>query len=137
LAQRVFIRVWESRENYTPQSKVKTYLFAIAKHVIQEERRRQGRNVLLSTESLGHDNRADANSLDPCLQATHAELGQLVGKAMSKLPFKQKQAFELYHLLGLSYKDASDIAGCPEKVFECRLYRAHQKLRRMLKSTDL
>jgi len=137
LAQRVFIRVWENREKYTPQSKVKTYLFAIAKHVVQEDRRRQGRNVLASAESLKHDNRVDAQSLDPCLQATHTELGQLVNRAMSKLPYKQKQAFELFHLLGLSHRDASEIAGCPEKVLECRLYRAHQNLRRVLKSTDL
>ena len=115
---------------------IKTYLFAIAKHVIQEERRHQFRIVLPSQESSKHISRAHRDSPDPSLQATQEEQCQLVRQAMSKLPFKQRQAFELFHLLGFSYKDASAIADCSEKVFECRLYRAHQSLRRMVKFTD-
>ena len=135
MTQEVFQRGWDKKEEFQGKSSVKTYLFAFAGNVYSEEQRRQNRRA----KGTGGDNQCHFGTIEPQTYGPQkilerAELNQSLNKALSELPPDQQEMIYLSYYCGLSYKQASERLNCPEKAFECQLYRIRQKLRNTLKS---
>ncbi len=111
---------------------MQTYYIAIAKNVLRENRRdRQKRPILIgnasqqSSDVLGH--------LWPPEQAqADRELAEFIEAAKSALSAKQREAFELVHVRGLSALEAAKLSDCSPHQLLGRLCCARKTLRQKL-----
>ncbi len=124
ISQEVFIRVWENKARYIPDSTVKTYLFSIARNIIYEQQRQR----LVATNYLG----TTVESSNPKTVVQHKELTLVIEEVKSNLSDKQLQALELMFYSNISIGEAAELAGCSNSVFRRRVYDAKKRLLALL-----
>jgi RNA polymerase sigma-70 factor, ECF subfamily len=116
-AQDTFLRAVRGFPRFRGDAPVRLWVLAIARRaaadLIRGEVRRRGRQVLGDVPDHGV---ADG--------AGRLELEQLV----AALPGDLGQAFVLTQVLGLSYAEAGEVAGCPVGTVRSRVFRARQRL---------
>lgn len=71
-------------------------------------------------------------SLDPATAVARAEIRELIGVEVSRLPRKYREAVALCHLDGLSHDGAAEALGLPVGTIRSRLSRARDLLRARL-----
>jgi RNA polymerase sigma factor (sigma-70 family) len=71
-------------------------------------------------------------SFDPAVAAARAEIRELVGLEITRLPRKYREAVALFHLDGLSHDGAAEALGLPVGTIRSRLSRARDLLRARL-----
>jgi len=120
IAQEVFYRIWEKREEYHPTAAFKTFLFTYVRNVIHEQQRYR-------TATTNHLE-IMIESSNPGTAVQHKELSLIIERAKSKLPEKQLQAVELMFYLNISIDEAAKLTGCSNKVFRQRVYDAKKHL---------
>ena len=90
---------------------------------------------------LVHSRRVEVYSIgdptaDPARDVVHKlhdqKIGDHIRTAISRLPEKQRVAYELTRYSGLSYKEASNIIGVNINSFKSRIRAANKNLRSML-----
>ncbi|MCY2953154.1 MAG: sigma-70 family RNA polymerase sigma factor [Planctomycetota bacterium] len=128
LTQEVFLRAWACRVRFVPKASVKTWLFAIARNVVLEWRRRRPAPMPVDAELPVADTVTQA--------IAHRECTQAVRKAVRQLPPKQHQAIQLVYYDGMKPAQAASTIGCEEQVFCRRLADARATLRRLLGSSQ-
>jgi RNA polymerase sigma factor (sigma-70 family) len=101
------------RRDYKKDSSMKVYCGSIDKVIYESETE----NI-----TIGHI----ISSEDDCT-------GVLVEEALSKLKEKDREAFELQHLRGLSQKQIGKICGCGQVEISRRVARAKASLKAILK----
>jgi RNA polymerase sigma-70 factor (ECF subfamily) len=126
VAQEVFRIIWRKREGYRPTAVFKTYLLGCAK-----------------IDSIAHEiwflrssTNSSAFSSQPASEIDMSEAIANVQKAKLQLSDKQFQAVELFHDMHMPISKAAKVAKCSEKAFECRLARAHKRLRQIMISME-
>ncbi|MDR3621240.1 MAG: sigma-70 family RNA polymerase sigma factor [Paludisphaera borealis] len=75
---------------------------------------------------------ADRSTDDPAVIALRAEVRQMVGQEVARLPRKYREAVALCHLDGLSHDRAAEALGLPVGTVRSRLSRARDLLRTRL-----
>jgi len=134
IVQEVFLRAWRSLAGFRGEASGKTYILAIARHVVLNELRRRRTHPAVLTpdvEKSGEPGMSASSEGPGCSSA--GELADLVEEAIGRLPDKQRQAVELDWLSGLPRRDASRQAGCSPQAFADRLYRARKRLWQVLR----
>lgn len=134
LAQEVFARLLQSREQFRGNSTVKTYVCGIAKNVFSEQQRRLSKQI--STEynwfMKHYWARSDVSSeteATVCL----LEIEEAVEKAMSALTPEQRQAVRVSYFEGkASSKIIAKGTNASTEAFRSRLRRAKRRLYRLL-----
>ena len=121
--QEVFMALHRARHTYEPARPLEPWLFAIARRVVSDHRRkrltRQAHEVLVdvppdrSVEADGH--------LKPRLE-----------QALRSLSTSQRQAIRLLRLDGLPTEDAALAAGTTPGALKVRAHRAYKLLRQLL-----
>jgi RNA polymerase sigma-70 factor, ECF subfamily len=132
LSQEVLARLWCKREEFKAQSTVKTFVIAIAKRVLLEEKRRLDRQNRVYNQVF--DLRIDPAQVEFCPyeQTCRAEAVTKVRTAVSNLNANQKQALTLFYIEGKSLKETAIKTKCSIKGVDSRLRRARQSLTRLL-----
>jgi RNA polymerase sigma-70 factor (ECF subfamily) len=120
LTQETFLRAFGSLHRFEGRSSFRTWLFAIARHVCADALRTGRRRRL----TLVRDP-ADLVAAGP--PDSVAE-GAAVGDLLARLETDRREAFVLTQLLGLSYADAAEVAGCPVGTIRSRVARARADL---------
>lgn len=133
LAQDVFIEFYKGngcfRENENPEK----YLFGIARNMVREYYRKRSRSAItipieeIYTPTAILDIQQQS---DPVNLAERQELIKIIEEAVTKLPPKARQAFELQFIKGFSSKKAAKKAGCSCKTFRNRINYAITTLRK-------
>lgn len=137
VTQEVFRRLWEHRTRYRPESSFKTYLFSYARNVLLEEQKRSAKETkIIRRLSFEYQHDSSNVSYNPEYKAYRAALIEKARRAISKLPAKQKQAIRLFHISGGSIAECAKLAKCSVKSFEGRLYRARERLHRLLEASE-
>lgn len=137
IAQEVFLRAWRGRETFRRDSSFQTFLIGITRKVVVDFMRRRMREdrmqLSMQTARESPNERGIPGipgSLDPVFtNACSRDLHRSIQQRITGLPAIYRQAVELSVLLGMNSTDAARQAGCPEKVFRNRLYRALKILR--------
>jgi RNA polymerase sigma-70 factor, ECF subfamily len=133
LAQEVFLKLHRSAARYQPSARFRTFLYRIASnHCLNELRRGEygARRALESAEDgEGRGEPADPDSLpgagpDPEETALAAALGRAVEELLTSLPEKQRAAFVLGRLEGLSYEEIADVLGTTVPAVKSLIHRA-------------
>jgi len=130
IAQQVWARAWEQLDTLEDPSRLRSWLYSIARHAAidaNEARRRQRER---QTELREHVGAPRAPS--PVLSLAADELRARVLEAIRALPVIYREPFVLRHVEDWSYAEIAAVLGLPIDSVETRLVRARRLLREYL-----
>jgi RNA polymerase sigma-70 factor (ECF subfamily) len=140
LAQEVFLRIYRTRQKYTPKAKFGTWLFTIANNLalnVLRDRKRKPRVPLATTETgvqgvRPEEQLAVDKAPPPGYELQHGELVGVIRKALDDLNERQKMAIVLNKFEDMGYEEIADVMGLSSKAVKSLLSRARGKLRAAL-----
>ncbi len=146
LAQEVFIRVYRSKERYSPQARFTTWLFRITANLClnyqRDKKRRYQESLYYAAPGEAGEARELENprSVNPEREIETSEREQAVREAINALPETQRLAVILNRYEELSYKQVALSLDLTEKAVKSLLHRARlalrEKLTHYLKESD-
>jgi RNA polymerase sigma-70 factor (ECF subfamily) len=123
LTQETYLRAFASLHRFEGRSSVRTWLLTIARRVCADAvRSRRRRRLTLVREDHELELLAPAPHADPTAD------GASVADLLTRLDPDRREAFVLTQLLGLSYAEAAEVAGCPVGTIRSRVARARSDL---------
>ena len=131
VVQETFIRVWQGIRSYDPQKPFKTWLYTIATRLCLDRLKRQKPVVPMpDDERMLHRFASDDNSQRQMENAEWAAIVRLLAEGLSE---KQRIAFTLCQLEGLSLQEAEEMTDMDARQLKSNLYVARQTIRKRLK----
>lgn len=139
LAQEVFIEVYKSVSRFRKDSRLSTWIYRIAVSKSLEHIRRQKRQKRRAFFQAMMGGEADLTTVSdtiphPGIQLENQERGKVLFQAIDQLPEKQKTAFTLNKVEGLSYQEISEIMNTSLSSVESLIFRARKNLQKKLRS---
>ncbi|HET6576077.1 MAG TPA: RNA polymerase sigma factor, partial [Fimbriiglobus sp.] len=136
-AQEVFLRVYRTRQKYTPKAKFATWLFTIANNLALNSRRDRRRKPVVS---LDPPDPAASSSWQlgpvvadrgqpPTQNLQQVELAAVIRKALDQLNDRQRMAVVLNKFEDLNYAEIAEVMGLSSKAVKSLLSRARSRLR--------
>ena len=130
MAAETFLVAWRRLEE--PPQMPRPWLLAVARRVLANELRRQGREERL-VNRIGQETLIDGGALVAPDQAA-PELGGVVGPAMATLSAPDQELLQLIGWEHLDRQAAAQVLGCSVPALKVRLHRARRRLEAALKS---
>lgn len=129
LVQETFLACVGSRDRFRRQSSFRTFLFAIARHVLYAHwRRNAGRETPLDYHEVSLANLS--TSLGTRL--VRAEEQRLLLAALRELPLEQQLLLELHYWEGMTSDQLAEVFDVTATTTRTRLHRARRALRERL-----
>jgi RNA polymerase sigma-70 factor (ECF subfamily) len=118
--------VWRKADRYSSESKVSTWIFAIAY--------RRGLKLLKRfDEPVADDSTCSQPGEDnPETGVMQRELRAVLGAAMAHVSAEQRAVIELTYYQGCGYREIAEIMGCPVDTVKTRMFHARRRLRLLL-----
>ncbi|PLX19737.1 MAG: hypothetical protein C0597_04935 [Marinilabiliales bacterium] len=137
VSQEVFIKLYESIENFRGESKITTWLYRISVNKSLNYLRSQKRRKLFSSIDVifkenNDRNTPKANDLKPGESIEQEENKRALHYALKKLPKKQNIALSLHNFEDLSYKEVSEIMEITVTEVGVLINRGKKKLKSIL-----
>ncbi len=131
LVQEAIIKLWNKRHLIREDKSINKYLFQIIKNLFNthyaKKLKQQDSLSLLIQETISEFIEQD----DPkVIQLKRIE------KEIEKLPPKSKKIFNLNKKRGLNYKEISEMLNLSEKTVESHVYRAMQRIKEELSTSN-
>lgn len=133
ITQEVFIKALNSLAKFRGDSSLKTWLYKIAVNNATNYLRKKKLKQFLSLSNGEEWNELPANAPTPEQDLHYAELQSDFLKALSKLPYKQRETFVLRYFENLSYNEISEILGVAVGTLKANYFYAIKKLAEELK----
>ena len=131
LTQETYLRAFGALHLFEGRSSVRTWLLAIARRVCADAvRSRRRRRLVLVRDS------ADLELLAPGGRGDAVGESAALSDLLTRLDADRREAFVLTQLLGLSYAEAAEVAGCPVGTIRSRVARARAELVDSLAGVD-
>ncbi|MBR6028152.1 MAG: RNA polymerase sigma factor [Clostridia bacterium] len=122
VTQETFFRAFSKAESFRNQSEEVTWLCAIAKNLVTDERRRQSRTEPIPEEAAAPDK-------DIELQTSDRDLSFRIHLALHALEEPYREIFELRVFGELSFREIGTIFGKTENWARVTYHRARLKLK--------
>ena len=119
--------VWERAADFKGESKLSTWIFAIAYRKAMKAVRRYDAPI----EDHDAENRA-SNEANPEEAFGQMRLHGLLRKAMAELSPDHRGVVELTYFQDLSYREIAEIMDCPVDTVKTRMFYARRHLKRCL-----
>ena len=119
LTQEVFLRVVRAADEYEPLERERAWVFRIARNVLVDCRRQQGRAPIAAPH---------IEPATPAAQTTRASIRE----ALARLPTDEREAFLLREIAGLGYAEIAAATDSTVAAVRSRIYRARVALRNTL-----
>lgn len=132
LYQQVWIKAWGARLSFEGRSKFGTWLYAIALNQVREWRRRQ--KPLVDIDSIPEPELKAPSALDRLLGKDRD--ARLQGQ-LRRLNPKDQEILSLRYLQDLDYAEIAKLQKSSLAQIRLRSFRALQRLRDLLKESDL
>jgi RNA polymerase sigma-70 factor (family 1) len=129
IAQDVFIKIWENRENMQEVRSFKAYLFAICKNATLTLLTRAARETKVKELILRGASRF---YMDQELYIHNQENRELLEKAISQLPPKRQQIFRLCKLEGKTYDEVAEKLHISPGTINDHIVKATRQIRAFL-----
>ena len=131
VVQETFIRVWQGIRSYDPRKPFNTWLYTIAtRQCLDRLKRNKPLLPLPDDERMLHRFAADDNSQRQIENEEWVAIVRLLAEGLSE---KQRIAFTLCQLEGLSLQEAEEITDMDARQLKSNLYVARQTIRKRLK----
>ena len=135
-AQEVFIKVYESIADFKEQSSLSTWIFRIAVHKAIDKTRKRKRiarlHSIIPWWMPEEGKPVGENFHHPGLIMEQKEKAAVLFKAIEGLPEKQRVAFTLIRIQGMSYEETSVLLDQSIKAIESLISRAKINLQKAL-----
>ncbi len=118
LTQETYLRAFGSLHRFAGRSSLRTWLLAIARRVCADALRTRRRRPVV----------VDAEPVDVADAADRVGEHAAVADVLQRLDADRREAFVLTQLIGLSYAEAAEVAGCPVGTVRSRVARARADL---------
>ena len=133
LLQECFLRLVTKQDSFEGSSRLKTWLYAVARNLCIDDARRQKhrRHVSLDAERPSGDTlieRTEGNNVEADRAIASQEIGLRIGAAVAELPQEQREVFLLRQVEQLSFKEIGDITGVGENTAKTRMRYAFERL---------
>ncbi len=145
LVQETFLRALRSWEQYTPGTRVKSWLFTICRNVFLRQRQRGRRHDEIVVEETGRGpgmGGTDVPAMNPVWLSTMGSdpegaffdsiVDERVLEAIDGLPEEYRTAVVLSDLEGLSYNELAELMEVPVGTVKSRLFRGRRQLQKEL-----
>ena len=137
VSQDVFLRVYRSIDTFKGQSKFSTWLYQIATNICIDHCRKASRKKEISmtvTDDTGEETELDFadNSYTPEQVIEQEELKEELNRCIGKLGDEHRLILTLRDIEGLSYQEIGTILQMEQGTVKSRLFRAREKLRKLL-----
>ena len=129
VVQEVFLRVWTRRSELLEQKSFKSFLFKLAYNVTIDNFRKNTKDQKYE-QFLIHQ--AQRNNEDPENVLEFKQLNEQLEKAISELPEKRKQVYQMSRLNGLSYKEIAYCKKITTKTVENHINLALKHIRKQV-----
>ena len=118
--------VWRKAGTYSGDSKVSTWIFAIAY--------RRALKLLKRFDEPVADEPDLTSASDDATESfvMQLELRAVLGEAMAKVSAEQRAVIELTYYQGCAYREIAEIMGCPVDTVKTRMFHARRRLRQLL-----
>ena len=133
LTQDSFLKVYKKRHLYNGSSSLYTWTYQIARNTVLDALRRnkiQRRIFWWNEADTEPDDYKADESGDQALD--RREQAQLLRKAMTKLPEKDRMIITMRDIEGMSYEEISEIENLAAGTVKSRLFTARQRLKNEL-----
>jgi RNA polymerase sigma-70 factor, ECF subfamily len=130
LLQLTFLKLHRARQSFQPLLRLRTWLYGIAAHELQEELRRRRHTPLASAEQQEQE-RGEAQG-DPPLAIEAGHRINAVRAAIDRLPESQRAVLYLHRYEEMSFAEIALALGTTEGAIKARAFRAYERLRREL-----
>lgn len=127
----VMLTLWQSADRFAERSKPSSWIFGIAYRKGLKALRRMNRDVSENEEP----STATVPTFEgdgPISVMIQRELAGALGRALASLSPEQRSVVELTYFQELSYREISDIVGCPVNTVKTRMFHARRRLREIL-----
>jgi RNA polymerase sigma-70 factor (ECF subfamily) len=131
IGQEAFLRVWKRAGSFDPKvARFTTWLYRIVLNLALDRRRK--------ITPLPIDDAVEIRSDDPepLTMMIENEDRQEVDAAMAALPERQRVAIALFHMEGLSVREAAQSMNVTEKALESLLLRARSAIKKHVETRD-
>ena len=137
LAQETFARLFAHRKNYQARGRFSTFLWRVALNLCYDELRKLNRRKetpLDGDDGPFLDGSESLEAEDPAPDARLAaeERGELVRKALLRLPEAYRSVVVLRHYENLKFREIADVLDIPEGTVKSRMAEALTQLHRRL-----
>jgi len=119
--------VWTHAARYNGQSKVSTWIFAIA---YRKALKAMGRRDEPMEAAQEDDAEEPASGPEQLLM--HTELRAALSRALGDLSAEQRAVVDLSYRHGIGYREIADIVGCPAETVKTRMFHARRRLKAQL-----
>lgn len=140
LAQEVFLRVYRSRQNYSPDAKFTTWLYRIATNLAVNHARdtkHERPEVQVSLDEPDDETGLKIDVADGSINAEQAimrrERLQAIRNHIQALPERQRTAVLMHKYQGMDYRQIAEVLKLSESATKSLLFRAYETLREKLK----
>ncbi|MEM9070226.1 MAG: sigma-70 family RNA polymerase sigma factor [Myxococcota bacterium] len=130
VAQEVFIVVHRKLPEFEGRSSVKTWLYAIARRVVSDHRRRHKRRGPLHTPFP--EDRMACSDMSPQEQAARQEAAVLLHGFLASLPDEQREVFVLAELEQMTAPEIGEATGVKLNTVYSRLRLARKAFERVV-----
>lgn len=133
IGQDAFLKVWSKAAEFDPRlGRFTTWLYRVVMNLALDRRRRRP-----SQRYRGIEDAAEIACSGPSALAVieAKDEARLVEDALDALPERQKAAIALFHMEGLSGREAARVMSLSEKAFESLLVRARKALKQQVAET--
>jgi RNA polymerase sigma factor (sigma-70 family) len=117
------LAVWRMAGGFNGQSKVSTWIFAIAYRRALKSRAQFDDPVEWDEEPVDEMGRRPEDVL------LHRELGALLQQALQTISPEQRAVVELTYYHGCRYQEIAQIMNCPVETVKTRMFHARRRLR--------
>ena len=137
LCQEVFLKAWRALPHLKNQSIFYTWIYKIAVNCCIDYIRKRKRQFVYACEELPEDP-DDVLSmlqtqLSPCEILEKEELGEIIRRAVHRLPSGQRSAFRLHYFHEIPVKGIASRMNRSEGTIKTHLHHARRNLRNMLR----
>lgn len=130
IALDIFTYIWEKRQNIQIKTTFRSFLFAAAKNKAITLYRKEHQKMFTSVESI---EKAIPDDSSTQYIMENNELRNLINEAISKLPAKSRQVYQMAWEENMSYNEIANQLGLSPKTIENHVGIALRKLRESLK----
>ncbi len=135
LAQDVFVQAYQSLGGFDGRSRLATWLYSITVNKGIDRRRaaaaQRKLGIVPGLPDLPSDGRGRSGE-DPTVGLDAEELGEMIARAMARIPEDQRATLELVTHGQVSYVDAARALDCSKQTVAWRVWNARRLLREML-----
>lgn len=141
-SQEAFVNAYRSLARFRGTARFSTWLYRIVVNECKDVFKKRARQPFVVATVGEPDPDHDAGGIlildvddpraNPSDQLANRELSRQLSEAIEQLPMKQRTAFVLHHLHGLSLEEVAVVMSCRTGTVKSHMFRATQHLRTRL-----